>query len=121
MIQVHGNTILSMKFKSIIKAHGLNPWQFIYQKSNSHWQHQKAQFLLVTSKPSSRWQHQKTQFLLATSKAQFSLATSKSQAQFSLAISKAQFTLAPLKTQAIYLARFYQKPKVINTWQNTIS
>jgi len=28
MIQVHGKTILSMDFKSIIKAHGLNPWKF---------------------------------------------------------------------------------------------
>ena len=28
MIQVHGKTILTMKFKSIIKAHDLNPWQF---------------------------------------------------------------------------------------------
>ena len=37
IIQVHGNAILSMEFKFIIKAYGLNPWQFIYQKSNSHW------------------------------------------------------------------------------------
>ena len=59
MIQVYGKTILSMKFKSIIKAHDLNPWQFIYPKPNSHWQHQnpilicniKAQFLLAISKP----------------------------------------------------------------------
>ena len=26
MIQVHGKTILSMEFKSIIKAHDLNSW-----------------------------------------------------------------------------------------------
>ena len=41
MIQVHGKAILSMEFKSIIKVHGLNPWKFIYQKPNSHWQYQK--------------------------------------------------------------------------------
>ena len=53
------------------------------------------------------------------SKAQFTFATSK--AQFSLVISKDQFAMALLKTQANYLALFYQKPKIINTWQNTIS
>ena len=54
MIQVHDKIILSMGFKSIIKAHDLNPWQFIHSKPNSHWQHQssiligniKTQFLL---------------------------------------------------------------------------
>ena len=40
MIQVHGKTILSMEFKSMIKAHDLNLWQFIYPKPNSHWQYQ---------------------------------------------------------------------------------
>ena len=73
MIQVHGKTILSMEFKSIIKAHDSNPWQFIHPKPNFHWQYQK---------PNSHWQHQnliligniKAQFLLATSKTQFSLA-----------------------------------------------
>ena len=77
MIQVHGKTILSMEFKSIIKAHGLNPWQFIYPKPNSHWQHQspifigniktqfslaifKVQFSLAISKPNSHWQYQKS-------------------------------------------------------------
>ena len=43
-----------------------------------------------------------------------------SKAQFSLATSKTQFTLVLLKTQASYLTLFYQKPKVINIWQNTI-
>ena len=38
-----------------------------------------------------------------------------SKAQFSLTISKTQFTLALLKAQAS------KKPKIINTWQNTIS
>ena len=55
MIQVHSKTILSMEFKSIIKAHDSNPWQFIHPKPNSHWQHQnpipignvKAQFSLA--------------------------------------------------------------------------
>ena len=81
--------ILSMEFKSIIKAHGLNPWQFIYPTPNSHWQHQSPIFV------------------------------GNIKTQFSLAISKAQLTLALLKGQANYLAVFYQKPKVINTWQNT--
>ena len=70
MIQVHGKTFLSMKFKSIIKTHDSNPWQFIHPKPNSHWQYQKPNF---------HWQHQspilicniKTQFLLATSKPNF--------------------------------------------------
>ena len=69
MIQFHGKTILSMEFKSIIKSHdlnlwqfyqwnsnliskayGLNPCQFIYQKPNSHWQHHQ--------KPNFHWQRQ---------------------------------------------------------------
>ena len=56
------------------------------------------------------WQiiYQKVQFPLAISKAQFPLATSK--AQFSLVISKAQFMLA----------LFYQKPKIINAWQEIL-
>ena len=73
-IQIHNQSlwfkpmaILSMEFKSIIKAHDLNPWQFIYPKPNSHWQHKspifigniKAQFSLATSKPSSHWQYSK--------------------------------------------------------------
>ena len=69
MIQVYDKTILLIEFKFIIKAHGLNPWQFcqwnsnliskthglnpwqfIYPKPNSHWQHYQ--------KPNSHWQHQ---------------------------------------------------------------
>ena len=91
MIQVHGKTILSMEFKSIIKAHDSNPWWFIhpkpnfywqYQKPNSHWQYQspirligniKTQFLLATSKPNSYWQHQNLIFI-GNIKPQFSLA-----------------------------------------------
>ena len=60
----------------LIKAHDLNPWQFIYPKPNSHWQHQSS-------------------ILIGNIKAQFSLAIFK--AQFSLAISKTQLTLALLK------------------------
>ena len=56
MVQIHGNTILSMGFNPIVKAHDLNPWQIIYQK---------AQFPSATSK---------AQFSLAISKAQFMLA-----------------------------------------------
>ena len=40
MIQIHGKTILLMEFKSIVKTYGLNLWQFIYPKFNSHWQYQ---------------------------------------------------------------------------------
>ena len=57
---IHGKTILSMEFKSMIKAHDLISWQIIYQK---------AQFSLVIlekslvftgnirKKSSSHWQH----------------------------------------------------------------
>ena len=65
MIQVHGKTILSMKFKSIIKAHDSNPWKFIHPKPNFYWQYQsptsigniKAQFSLTTSKPNFHWHY----------------------------------------------------------------
>ena len=64
MIQVYGKTILSMEFKSIIKARDSNPWQFIHPKPNSHWQNQspiliviKAQFLLATSKLNFHWHY----------------------------------------------------------------
>ena len=53
MIQVHGKTILSMEFKSMIKSHDLNSWQFIYPKPNSHWQYQK---------PNLRWHYLKLNF-----------------------------------------------------------
>ena len=117
IIQVHGKTILLMEFKSMIKAHDLNPWQIIYPKPNSNWQHQspiligniKAQFSLATSKPNSHWQHQKpnlhwhylkpnfhwqhqSPILISNIKTQFSLATLK--AQLMLALFKAQFSLA---------------------------
>ena len=53
MIQIHGNTILSMGFNPIIKTHDSNPWQIIYQKPNIHWQHQNL---------NSHWQYQKLSF-----------------------------------------------------------
>ena len=106
MIQIHGNIILSMGFNPIIKVHDSNPWQTIYQKPSSRYLHHKAQFSLATSqnpifisnieKPSYQWQYQKPNFHWQHQKTQFSLA-----------ISKAQFTLA----------LFYQKSKIINTWQ----
>ena len=97
MIQVNGKTILSMEFKSIIKAHDSNPWQFIHPKPNSYWQYQslvligkiKTQFSLATSKPNSYWQYQSL-ILVGNIKTQFSLAL------------------------------LYQKekePKIINAWQ----
>ena len=111
MIQVHGKTILSMEFKYMIKAHDLNPWQFIYPKPNFYWKHQIPIFI----------GNIKTQFSLATSKpnSQFSLAIFK--AQFSLVISKAQLTLALLKAQANYLALLYQKsPRVLTLGKKKI-
>ena len=59
MIQIHGKTILSMEFKSIIKAHGLNLWQFIYPKAQFSLVIFKTQFSLATSKPNSYWQYQR--------------------------------------------------------------
>ena len=74
IIQVHGKTILSMKFKSIIKAYDSNQWQFIHPKPNSHWQHQspiligniKTQFSLAllykkekSPRLSNTWQRKK--------------------------------------------------------------
>ena len=103
VIQVHGKTILSIEFKSMIKTHDLNSWQFIYPKPNSHWQHQnpifisniKAQFLLAISKTQLTLALFKTQVSLANIKTQFSLATLK--AQFTLALFKTQFSLAKSK------------------------
>ena len=85
MIQAHGKTILSMEFTSMIKAHDLNPWQFIYPKLNSHLQHQsliligniKTQFLLATSKPNSHWQYQNS-ILIGNIKSSTYIGTIKS-------------------------------------------
>ena len=62
MIQVHGQTILLMEFKSMIKAHDLNSWQFIYPKLNSHWQHQNSIFI-GNIKLNFYWQHQNPIFI----------------------------------------------------------
>ena len=93
-----------MEFKSIIKAHDLNPWQFIYPNPNFHWQHQSP--ILIGNI--------KAQFSLAIFKTQFSLAKSKpnshwqNQTWFSLVISKLNF----------HWHYFVKKePKIINTWQ----
>ena len=70
MIQTHGKKNLSMKFKSMIKAHDSISWKIIYQK---------AQFSLATSNcPILTSNIKKAQFSLATSKTQFLLAISKS-------------------------------------------
>ena len=103
MIQVHGKIILSIEFKSKIKAHDLNSWQFIYPKPNSHWQHQNPIFI---GNIKTHWPYQ-SPILIGNIKAQFSLAIFKTQ--FSLAISKTQLMLALLKAQANYLALLYQK------------
>ena len=79
MIQIHGKTILSMEFKSIIKAHYSISWQIIYQKSpvltsnikekpSSHWQYIYI-YIKKKKKLSSHWQHQKAQFSLVIAKA----------------------------------------------------
>ena len=68
MIQVHGKTILSVEFKSIIKAHDSSPWQnnFISRIQNhnqSPWfkamaiHSYKAQFSLAISKPNFHWHY----------------------------------------------------------------
>ena len=64
MIQIYGKTILLMEFKSIVKTYGLNLWQFIYPKFNSHWQYQNP--ILIGNI--------KTQFSLTISKTQLTLA-----------------------------------------------
>ena len=131
MIQVHSKTILSMEFKSIIKAmiqtHNDSfiqspilidniKTQFLLaiSKFNSYWQHQnsiligniKTQFSLAISKFNSYWQHE-SPILIGNIKAQFSLAISKSnsywQHQNSILIST---TLSKRK-----------ELKIINAWQ----
>ena len=114
MIQVNGKTILSMEFKSMIKAHDLNPWQFIYSKTNFHWQYQslifigniKTQFSLATSKPNSHWQHQNS-ILIGNIKTQFLLATSKSNSHW-------QYQ-SPIFIGSTSSKR--KESKIINAWQ----
>ena len=48
--------ILSMEFKSIIEAHDSNPWRFI--QTPILIDNIKAQFLLATSKSNFHWQYQ---------------------------------------------------------------
>ena len=122
--------ILSREFKSIIKAHGLNPWQFIYPKPNSHWQYQnsilisniksqflldqipifigniKTQFSLALSKPSSRWQYLKPNFHWQH---QNPILIGNIKAQFSLAIFKTQFSLTISNLNSHWQ---YQKPNL---------
>ena len=108
MIQIHGNTILSMGFNSIIKAYGSNSWQYyltngIQSHSQSPWFKPMANYL------------SKSPISISNIKSPISIGNIKSlvlvgnikKAQFSLAISKAQFMLA----------LFYQKPNIINTQQ----
>ena len=99
--EAHDSSPCQNNFINGIQIHDLNPWQFVYPRPNSYWQHQSPIFI----------GNIKTQFSLVISKTQLTLALFKTQ--FSLAISKAQLALALLKTQANYLALSYQKPKVI--------
>ena len=83
MIQIYGKTILLMEFKSIIKAHDSNSWQYYFINGiQPHNQISlfkpmanylsKTQFSLATSKypifignikkPNFHWQHQKPNF-----------------------------------------------------------
>ena len=117
MIQIHGNTILSMGFNPIIKAYGSNSWQYyltngIQSHSQSPWFKPMANYLSKSpisisniKSPISIGNIKSLVLVGNIKKAQFPLTTSK--AQFSLAISKAQFTLA----------LFYQKPNIINAQQ----
>ena len=108
MIQVHCKTILSMEFKSMIKAHDLNPWQFIYPNPNFHWQHQNP--ILISNI--------KAQFLLAIFKTQFSLAKSKLnshwQNQSSILIGniKTQFSLALFCQKRVQNYQYLVKKKI---------
>ena len=96
MIQIHGKTILSMEFKSMTKAHDLNPWQ-----------HQNPIFI----------GNIKAQFSLAISKAQLALALLKAQANY--------LTLFYQKPKVIkYLAKYYiiiisLKSPIINNTLNS--
>ena len=120
-----------LMFGNIWKAHDSSPWQNNFSNGiqihnqNPWFKPMAILSMELKSHKQSPWFKpmaiylSKAQFTLAISKAQFSLTISKTQ--FSLATSKTQFTLALLKAQANYLELFYQKPKVINTWQNIIS
>ena len=130
-----------------IRIHNQSPWfkpmaiylsksQFSLAilKPNSHWQHQspiligniKAQFLLAIFK---------TQFLLAIFKTQFSLAISKPNSRWQylkpnshwqyqnpilIGNIKSPILIGNIKSST-YVGTIYRKPKVVNTWQNTIS
>ena len=72
MIQVNGNTILSMKFKSHKQSRLFKPMTIYLSK---------VQFSLATSK---------AQFILAISKTQFTLALLKAQTIYFGLLSKAQ-------------------------------
>ena len=85
MTQIHGETILSMEFKSIIKAHGLKIETMAIYLS-------KAQFTLAISKPNSHWQHQNS-ILIGDIKAQFSLTISKTQLTLALFIESPKLSI----------------------------
>ena len=131
MIQVHSKTILSMEFKSIIKAMiqthndsfiqspiliGNIKTQFLLaiSKFNSYWQHQnsiligniKTQFSLAISKFNSYWQHQ-SPILIGNMKAQFLLTTSKPNSHWQY---QSPIPIGNIKTQ-FSLALLYQKEK----------
>ena len=125
MIQVHGKTILSMEFKSIIKVYDLNSWQFIYPKAQFSLAKSKLNSHLQYQKPNSHWQYQNP-ILIGKIKAQFLLATSKSishwQNQSSILIGniKTQFLLAISKPNFHWRYFVKKEPKIINTWQRKL-
>ena len=96
--------ILSIEFKSIIKAHDSNLWRFI--QSSIFISNIKTQFSLATSKPNSYWQHQSPIFI-DNIKTQFLLATSKSNSYWQ--------HQSPIFIGTTLSKR--KKPKIINAWQ----
>ena len=137
--KAHDSSPWQNNFINGIQIHNQSPWfkpMAIYLS--------KAQFLLAILKPNSHWQHQnpifigniKAQLSLAIFKTQFSLAISKPSSRWQylkpnshwqyqnpilIGNIKSPTYIGTIKTQVNYLALFYRKPKVINTWQNTTS
>ena len=117
MIQIHGNTILSMGFNPKIKAHGSNSWQYylingIQSHSQCPWFKPMANYL---SKSPISISNIKSPIFIGNIKSLVLVGNIK-KAQFPLTTSNAQFLLAISKAQFM-LALFYQKPKIINAWQ----
>ena len=117
MIQIHGNTILSMGFNPKIKAHGSNSWQYylingIQSHSQCPWFKPMANYL---SKSPISISNIKSPIFIGNIKSLVLVGNIK-KAQFPLTTSNAQFLLAISKAQFM-LTLFYQKPNIINARQ----